>query len=266
VQIDPDPLKTRMPLWYIPAEASYRADATTTLKQILDAARELTRRGLDSTIDERRSHYTAQHEALERALSADERPRTDGITPEHLTAAVRKAIGDDAVVLSEAVTNFHVVTRHMRRCRPGTLFTSGGGSLGWCGGAAIGARLARPDALVATLSGDGTYLFTQPATVHWMARRYATPFLQIIFNNGGWRAPRAGALGLHPNGAASRAGTLDTEFGPDPDYGGIAAAAGGAYACTISRPEEVEPTLERALEAVRVERRCAVVDARIVQP
>ena len=46
----------------------------------------------------------------------------------------------------------------------------------------------------------------------------------------------------------------------------IAAAAGGAYACTISRPEEVEPALERALEAVRVERRCGVVDARIVQP
>ena len=35
VHIDPDPLKTRMPLWYIPAEASYRADAATALGQIL---------------------------------------------------------------------------------------------------------------------------------------------------------------------------------------------------------------------------------------
>jgi acetolactate synthase-1/2/3 large subunit len=266
VHIDPDPLKTRMPLWYIPAEASYRADATTALKQILEAARELTRRGEDGSIAERRADYTAQHAALERMLSADERPRADGITPEHLTGAVREAIGDDAVVLSEAVTNFHVVTRHMRRRRPGTLFTSGGGSLGWCGGAAIGAKLARPDALVATLSGDGTYLFTQPATVHWMARRYATPFLQVIYNNGGWRAPRAGALGLHPQGAASRATTLDTDFAPDPDYGGIAAAAGGAYACMISRPEEVATALKRAVDAVRIERRCAVIDARITQP
>jgi acetolactate synthase-1/2/3 large subunit len=99
-----------------------------------------------------------------------------------------------------------------------------------------------------------------------MARRYATPFLQVIYNNGGWRAPRAGALGLHPDGAASRAAALDTEFAPDPDYGGIAAAAGGAYARMISRPEEVGPALQAALEAVRTERRCAVIDARIAQP
>jgi acetolactate synthase-1/2/3 large subunit len=154
----------------------------------------------------------------------------------------------------------------MRRSRAGTLFTSGGGSLGWAGGAAVGAKLARPDALVVTLTGDGTYLFSQPSTVHWMARRYGTPFLQVIYNNGGWRAPRYGALGLHPDGAASRAAGLDTEFAPDPDYAGIAAAAGGAFAHAISRPEEVGPALAAALEAVRVEKRAAVIDARIAQP
>ena len=179
---------------------------------------------------------------------------------------MREAVGDEAVVMSEAVTNFHVVSRHMRRTRPGTLFSSGGGSLGWCGGAAVGAKLARPDALVVALCGDGTYLFSQPSTVHWMARRYSTPFLQVIYNNGGWRAPRAGVLGMHPEGAASRAAALDTEFAPDPDYGGIAAAAGGAFARTISRPEEIVPALQDALEAVRNEGRCAVIDARVSQP
>ena len=225
----------------------------------------LRRADAEAGIAERRVHFTRQHETLQRALADDERPRTDGISPEHLTAAVREAVGDEAVVMSEAVTNFHVVTRHMRRRRPGTLFTSGGGSLGWSGGAAIGAKLARPDALVVALCGDGTYLFSQPATVHWMARRYSTPFLQVIYNNGGWRAPRAGVLALHPDGAASRAVGLDTEFAPDPDYAGIAAAAGGAYARTISRPEEVVPALQGALEAVRGEGRCAVIDARIAQ-
>ena len=113
--------------------------------------------------------------------------------------------------------------------------------------------------------GDGSYLFSQPATVHWMARRYSTPFLQVVYNNGGWRAPRAGVLGVHPDGAASRAADLDTDFAPDPDYAGIAAAAGGAHARTISRPEEVKPALEGALDAVRNEGRCAVIDARIAQ-
>ena len=266
VHIDPDPLKTRIPLWHIPAEASWRADAATALMQIRDAAHamlhaEESRR----VIDERRAHFERRHEALRGALADDERARGDGITAEHLTAAVRDAVGEDAVVMSEAVTNYHVVTRHMRRTRAGTLFTSGGGSLGWSGGAAIGAKLARPDALVVALSGDGSYLFSQPSIVHWMARRYSTPFLQVIYNNGGWRAPRVAALGLHADGAASRADDLDTGFAPDPDYAGIAAAAGGASAQTISRPDEVGPALEAALQAVRGERRCAVVDARIVQ-
>ena len=266
VHIDPDPLKARMPLWYIPAEASYRADAATALAQILEAACGLPRGDSESGIAERRAHYARRHEALQRALADDERAHADDISPEHLTAAVRDAVGEDAVVMSEAVTNFHVVSRHMRRRRPGTLFSSGGGSLGWSGGAAVGAKLARPEASIVALSGDGSYLFSQPAAVHWMARRYSTPFLQVIYNNGGWRAPGAGALGLHPEGAVSRAAALDTEFAPDPDYAGIAAAAGGAYGRTISRPEGVEPALQAALEAVRGERRCAVIDARIAQP
>ncbi len=48
MHIDPDPLKTRMPLWYIPAEASYRADAATALGQILEAARGLPRGDSDA--------------------------------------------------------------------------------------------------------------------------------------------------------------------------------------------------------------------------
>jgi acetolactate synthase I/II/III large subunit len=263
LHIDPDPLKIRMPLWYLPAAASYRADARTALVQILEAARALTDPAARAAIAERRAHYERVHAALEQQLAADEQPDAEGITPEHLTAALRAAIGEDGIVMCEAVTNYHVATRHLRRTRPGTFFTSGGGSLGWCGGAAIGAKLARPDALVTALNGDGSYLFSQPATVHWMARRYATPFLQVIYNNGGWQAPRAGALGLHPDGAASRAAHLDTDFAPDPDYAGIAAAAGGALALRISRPEEVEPALQAGIAAVRAERRCAVIDARL---
>ena len=42
------------------------------------------------------------------------------------------------------MTNFHVVSQHLRRTRPGTLFSSGGGSLGYNGGAAVGVKLAQP--------------------------------------------------------------------------------------------------------------------------
>ncbi len=100
-----------------------------------------------------------------------------------------------------------------------------------------------------------------PSTVHWMARRYSTPFLQVVFNNGGWQAPRYSTLSVHPKGEASRAADLGISFEPPPDYAGIAAAAGGAHPEIVRRPEEVAPALERALRAVREEHRCAVIDA-----
>jgi acetolactate synthase-1/2/3 large subunit len=149
----------------------------------------------------------------------------------------------------------------MRRTRPGTIFTAGGGSLGWSSPAAIGTKLARPNALVVAMTGDGSYLFGQPSSVFWMARRYRTPFLQVIFNNGGWRAPRFSMLGVHPDGVGSRTADLDIAFDQPPDYAAIAAAAGGAHAETVRRPDEVAPAIERAVRAVRVEGRAAVIDA-----
>jgi acetolactate synthase-1/2/3 large subunit len=104
-------------------------------------------------------------------------------------------------------------------------------------------------------------MFSVPSTVHWMARRYQTPFLQVIYNNRGWRAPRLSTMAVHPKGHASRGVDIGTSFDPPPDYGGIAAAAGGAHAELVRRPDEVEPALERALRAVLEERRCAVIDA-----
>jgi acetolactate synthase I/II/III large subunit len=144
------------------------------------------------------------------------------------------------------------------------MFTSGGGSLGWNGGAAIGVKLACPDKTVVCLTGDGSYMFSAPSSVHWIARRYQTPFLQIIYNNRGWKAPKLSALAIHPDGyarqAVDRNENIGVSFDPPPDYSGIAAAAAGAFARIARRPEELNPALDDALNAVRHERRCAVVD------
>jgi acetolactate synthase-1/2/3 large subunit len=93
-----------------------------------------------------------------------------------------------------------------------------------------------------------------------MARRYGTPFLQVIYDNRGWRSPKLSLLALHPEGHASRAADVDVSFEPPPDHAGIAAAAGGALARVVRRADEVEPALREGLEAVRRERRCAVLD------
>jgi acetolactate synthase-1/2/3 large subunit len=257
LHIDVDPLKAQMPLWYLRAARAWRADAATALRQINAALDTLS---IDAAaVRERTAALGRRHEQLRAERLQLEQPG-ELLTAEYVTAQVREAIGEDALVLSEAVTNFHVVTNHAGRRKPGTYFVSGGGSLGWNGGAAIGVKLARPDALVCAFTGDGTYMFSIPATVHWIARRYRTPFLQVIFNNQGWRAPKFSTLGVHPDGFASRAPDLDIRFEPPPDYSGIAAAAGGAHAEIVRKPGELAPALQRSLQAIR-DGRCAVIDA-----
>jgi acetolactate synthase-1/2/3 large subunit len=259
--IDVDPLKEETPLWYLPARQAFRADAATALRQLLaglaGAAPDHDR------IVARRARLQARFAQRQAALAARERPDGNAITAPFLMAALRRRADADTVVLNEGITNYTAVNDHMMRTRPGTLFTSGAGSLGWNGGAAIGVKLARPEATVFAIGGDGCYLFSQPSTVHWMARRYRTPFLQVVLNNAGWRAPRLSALSVHPDGWVRRSDDIGVSFQPLPDYAGIAVAAGGALGVTIGGADELEPALDAAMRAIHEEHRAAVLDVRL---
>jgi acetolactate synthase-1/2/3 large subunit len=256
--IDVDPLKQQMPLWYIAAKRVFRADAATALRQLNEHLAGMTTD--TAAIEARRAHYAGLHAARDLALRALEEPQGDVITGEILTACIRKHVRDDTLVVCEGISNYKTILDHLGMKRPGSMMTSGGGSLGWNGGAAIGAKLARPDAFVMALSGDGSYMFSVPSSVHWIARQYKTPFLQVVYNNRGWKSPKLSTLAVHPQGYASRANEIGVSFDPPPDYAGIAAAAGGAHAQTVRRAAELEGAVATAVEVVRNERRCAVLD------
>ena len=256
--IDIDPLKETIPLWYINAHRSYRADAATALAQI---NAHLGRAGWDEAAAASRvRHYTKLHDDRAKQLAAREQPDGDAITPELLTAAVRRAIDADTVILNEGITNYPAISDHIARTKPLTFFASGGGSLGWNGGAAVGMKLAAPEKTFVALTGDGSYMFSIPSTVHWMARRYNAPFLQVVYNNRGWKAPKYSALAVHPDGYASRADDIDVSFDPPPDYAGIAAAAGGAFVRTVKSAGELDEAIREALRTVREDARSAVLD------
>ncbi len=91
-----------------------------------------------------------------------------------------------------------------------------------------------------SITGDGCYMFSIPATVHWMACQYDTPFLQIVLNNRGWKAPKMSLLGVHPNGVAKAGPTIDNTFDPPADYAGIALAAGAGFGRKVTQVDEVE--------------------------
>jgi acetolactate synthase-1/2/3 large subunit len=255
--IDVDPLKQQMPLWYIPARQAFRVDAETALRQLLNT---IGPHDADEVrVAKRVRHWAALSERRSAELAAREAPGAE-ISAEYLVSRLRPLIDANTHVVNETITNYHAVIDHLRLTRPGAMWASGGGSLGYNGGAAIGAKLALPEKTIVALTGDGSYMFSQPSTVHWIARQYGTPFVQVIFNNRGWRAPKFSTLALHPDGYASRANELGTSFDPPPDYGAIAAAAGRSFARKVMRPEEVDPALAEAFRVVREERRCAVLD------
>jgi acetolactate synthase-1/2/3 large subunit len=181
------------------------------------------------------------------------------ITPAYLTACVRELLaGEDALILTESVTNYQTVAEHLHVNQPGAYMGSGGGSLGWSGGGMLGAKIAAPERTVVALVGDGSYLFGVPSVVHWMARRYALPTLTVIYDNRGWRAPKQSTLGVHPSGAAAAADDFGVSFEPEADLPGIAAAAGGAFAATVSDPAQLPSTLKEALAAVHAGRSAVV--------
>ncbi|WP_158814903.1 thiamine pyrophosphate-requiring protein [Methylocapsa sp. S129] len=256
--IDIDPLKDSIPLWYIKAHRSFRADAATALAQI---NAHLGRAGWDeAAAGARIQHYVRLHDERAKQIEGREAPDGDTITPEFLTAAVRRAIDADTVILNEGITNYPAICDHIARTKPGTFFASGGGSLGWNGGAAVGMKLAAPERTFVALTGDGSYMFSIPSTVHWMARRYKAPFLQVVYNNRGWKAPKYSALAVHPDGYAARADDIDVSFEPPPDYAGIAAAAGGAFVRTVKSAGDLDEAIREALRAVREGGRAAVLD------
>jgi acetolactate synthase-1/2/3 large subunit len=253
--VDIDPVKADRTLWHVPARRIAAADTKVAVTQIADFVRDnalFDASPVMSRVEARRAELTAAGQARRAALDDLERPPPGVITPRYLTACVRELLaGADALVLTEAITNYQVVAEHLRASRPGSLIGSGGSSLGWGGGAAVGAKLAAPGRVVVCLTGDGSYLFGVPSSAQWLARRYGAPALTVIFDNRGYAAPKFSTLKVHPDGAAAKADDFRASFEPAADLPGVAAAAGGAYGVTVSDPDELPQVLRDALAVVQ---------------
>lgn len=258
--IDLDPIKEDIPLWHMPAVKNYRADAYETLRQLnaVLAQKELNQ----EKIQKRAQHLAAQHQEQRTSWAENEVVKGGTITPEWLTTCLRAVIDDETIILDETITSTMTVCKHLPRKKAGTYFTSGGTSLGWNGGAAIGMKMANPTKTVVSLTGDGTYFFSVPASVHWMSRRYEAPFLTVIYNNEGWNATKMNYLKRYPDGTAKQTDSYWVNFDQSADLAKVAEAAGGAYATTVTDPDELPKVLQQAMEEVR-SGRSAVVDVRL---
>lgn len=247
--IDSDPVKEGIPLWYYSEQLPLQADSCTALQQIRQhvgsAALQLHR------VEQRRRDLHRESVRLREQWKLRENLRdSEVITPEFLTATLHELIDEDTIVLTEAISNYGVVWRHLPRTKPGTLFGSGASSLGWHGGAAIGVKLANPDKTVVAVTGDGSYVFSVPTAVHWMSKRYQAPFLTVIYNNGGWKSPKLSTLAVHPRGVSSRNSDFHVDFSPTLELEQVAGAASGTYIAKVTNPQSLRGVLSQALTHV----------------
>jgi thiamine pyrophosphate-dependent acetolactate synthase large subunit-like protein len=197
--IDVDPLKQIMPLFYIPAQARYRADALTAVEQVL--AELESNEGLKTKLasEERDKRWAALQESYKKRLetiAVRSRPLSNGeFGTSHLCAKLRDLCPRDTIWAVEAVTNTLYVHDSIQPTQPGSWINCGGGGLGWSGGAALGIKLAsefeaqskgeKKGKFVVQIVGDGTYLFSVPGSVYWISKRYNIPVLTIVLNNKG---------------------------------------------------------------------------------
>ena len=124
--------------------------------------------------------------------------------------------------------------------RPYTYLASGGaGTLGYDLPAAIGAKIAKPDAISVAVMGDGGFGFMMEELA--MACQHNIPIVVVIVNNGYLSLIRQ-----------NQRYAYEYEYGVNLYYdgGGIdfckLAESFGAYAERVTRPEELQPAFDRA--------------------
>ena len=166
--------------------------------------------------------------------------------PMTMARAVREiqaATRPDAIVVTGAGLPQGMVKQRWVTREPRTHITSGGFStMGFTLPAAIGASLARPEAQVLAICGDGDFLQSMQELA--AAAMLGTPVCTVVLDNSGWMSIKGGQQAHFGRSAA-------TDFLRDgepysPDYAEIGRAF-GVHTESAREPSEVRPAVERAL-------------------
>ncbi|HET7686505.1 MAG TPA: thiamine pyrophosphate-binding protein [Candidatus Limnocylindria bacterium] len=238
-----------------PAAVPLIGDAQAGLADLLDAlgpGEPATSYGQE--IDTLRAAWARQ---VEVTSGSDASPMTMARAVREVQAAARP----DAIVVTGAGLPQGMVKQRWVTRQPRTHITSGGFStMGFTLPAAIGAQLARPEAQVLALCGDGDFLQTMQELA--TAAMLGTPVCTVVLDNSGWISIKGGQQAHFGRTAATDFLRHGEPYSPD--YAAIGRAF-GVHTASAHEAAEVRPAVERALASggpslvhVRVDRELAV--------
>jgi acetolactate synthase-1/2/3 large subunit len=138
--------------------------------------------------------------------------------------------------------------------------TAAAGGLGWGLGTALGVKAAAPDQLVICTVGDGAYMFGNPIPAHYVSHAENLPVLNVVFNNQMWGAVKRNTREVYPSGFAAKSNREPlTYFDVSIGFEKAVETVGG-HGEKVEDPAKVPAAIERAMKAVTVEKRQALLN------
>ena len=265
--IDIEPVKESMPLLLFPANIVLQADSSKALVQLLGSLRKNIEKDTQKKITIRKAEIQRNNQTRKTSLLKEDMGVSEDspIDPKWLIRCIAEEVPEDSIILEETVTNRPRLHNVLPRNANGDLLVSGGASLGWAIGAAVGVKLAEPEKDVIALVGDGAFVYGAPTSAIWASVKYQTPFLTIIFNNSEHFSTRRSLQKFYPESAAKRINNFPgLDISPSPNYADLARAS-GAYGEIIEDPSEIKDAIKRGLSQTR-NGVSAILDVRLKRP
>ncbi len=177
------------------------------------------------------------------------------IKPQFVIEKLDELTGGDAIITTEVGQNQMWAAQFYKFNKPRRLVTSGGlGTMGYGLPAAIGAKMAFPDATVIDVAGDGSIQMNiqELAT----AKQYKCPVIVCILNNNYLGMVRQWQELFYDKRYAGTVMEVTPNFV-------LLAEAYGAVGIRCDKTSEVEATIKRALEEVK--KNTVILDFRIAR-
>jgi len=252
IHIDQDPIKKDFPMWGFSTQIRIQADSALFLEDLVRVAKNLITPEHQTRVQMRLQEVKTLTQSRREKLQTEAKNTggTDSVQPNFVCHTLNRLIDKEDVVLNEAIRHSLAVMNHLPRNSPKTLFGAAGGGLGFSGGMALGIRLAHPGKRVVQIVGDGGFHFSTPTSVYAVAQAEELPIFTVVLDNGGWQAVKEATLRVHPDGYASKDQNFHAKHKGQKRQFEQVAAAFGAHAERVREPQELEPAIQRCLDAV----------------